>query len=153
MVSERIKNPINLFSFLLWSMAALFIFVIALVWICIDYGFDWFAVIICAIPSTLFFIIIPCKIDIIDRPREVEVIESGIILYLRMGRKKMFVPWSGITAVNHAPFNSDTNRSNEQNSFLRIKGEIRYTVTGKIAEVIRDKYRTQLGQYPLNQRI
>lgn len=50
-------------------------------------GFDRFAVAIAIAIGPFAFIMLPGHPEFVERPKEVEVTDSGVILYRRLGRK------------------------------------------------------------------
>lgn len=145
------NNPINFRTIAIYGPIFVGAPVIGFIWIFLDDGFDWFAVAIAIAIGFFAFLMVPGRIEFFDRPKAVEMTDSGVVLHQRFGRKTVFVPWSGISAINHRLVESDKRNWNTLDSYLRRSADDRrFTFSWQIAEAVRESYRDKVGYYPPN---
>ena len=145
-----LSNPTNHGIIKMWGFIAISIFIVGNLWILFEDGFSWLGITVGAIVSFFIFMMVPGKLELIDRPRSVEVTDTGVILHQKLGRKSVFVPWSEISRISHAVVEPSERNWNTVDSFLGVSDNKRYTLNWKIAEVIRESYRNKMGRYPPN---
>jgi hypothetical protein len=144
------KNPINRGTVLTWTLLAGSIFVVGNLWIYFEDGFDWFGIIAGTIIAAFVFLMVPGRLEFIGRPKEVEVTDKGVILYQKFGRKPVIALWSEVMRVNHALIEPDKRRGHLTDSFVGVAGKKMYTIHWQIGEIIREKYKANIGCYPPN---
>lgn len=152
MTNERIENPVNYVTMVNFSPIFVGGPLIGFIWICLEHGFDWFAIAIAATLGIIAFFLIPGRLEFTERPKEVEVMDSGVILYQRFGRKPVSVPWSGIFRISHDIIEPSKRNWDARNSYLFITEKKTYTLDRQIAEIVRERYRQHMGYYPPNRK-
>lgn len=151
MVTNRMKNPVNVRSMAIWSIPGTLGALIGFIWIYLESGFDWFAFSVTALLLLIYFMALPGRIELIDRPKAVEVTDHGVTLYQRLGRKPVFLPWESMVDISHLLSRSGEKVPIGRNSYLMLNDKGKgYTVDWNVAEVVREEFRKQFGYYPPN---
>lgn len=146
---NMVTNPINRREIAYSTILPIGIFIFGWLWIYLEYGFKLYSVVIGLAVALFVFMIIGIRTEIYDRPKEVEVIDAGIVLHQRLGRKPVFAPWSDISKVSHMMV-IKPGKESRTNSYLGVLDKKRYTITREIAAIIRERYRERFGVYPFN---
>jgi len=151
---EKFKNHRDRAHIIMFSTISFLGFIIGFIWIYAEDGFDWFAIIFgCIIFLFILFSTVILS-EYIERPKEIEVTEDGITLIYQSWRRKRNVTWVQIDKINHRLFEQYKNDCSKVDSGLFIKGMKGYAlVNWNIAEVLREKYKVHIGNYPRNEVI
>lgn len=147
---QRHANPSNPREIATFGLLAVAGFTLGSLWIFLEDGFEWLAVTIGVVLALFVFIMTAGRVELVDRPREVEVSDSGVVLHQRFGRKPVFLSWLDVTGVSHALVDMGKWNLGTTSSYIRASGKRRYTVTRHIGEAVRERYRAQVGRYPPN---
>lgn len=102
-------------------------------WIYSEDGFNWSAVIICAVIAFFFILMTVGRIEIIERPKEVEVTDMEIILHQRLGRRSIHLPWPAMLKLNLPPLKSGIMGWNTRNGYLFVTEKKAYTLDRRVA--------------------
>lgn len=153
-MADKFKNYRDKTHIIMFSTIALLVFVISNVWIYAESGFSWLGIITGGAVSLLILFSTVIISEFIQRPNEIEVTDNGITLIYQSWRRKKYVPWIQIERINHRSFEQCENNCSKVDSSLYIKGTKGYAlVNWKIAELIREKYKVHIGDYPRNEVI
>jgi hypothetical protein len=144
------SNPVNVREIKLWASAGIAIFIFSNLWIFAEDGFQLFGIFIGSIIAIFLFIYGVGYSELIDRPKEVEVTDSGIILYRKLGRKPFFIPWAGICKLNYGILKPSEVGWHNMDSYLFISKKKSMPIIRPIAEEIRERYKGEFGHYPSN---
>jgi hypothetical protein len=148
-MAEKFKNHWNKTFIIVFSTISLLGFIISFLWIYIEDGFDWFGIIVCIAVSLAVFFSTVILIEVIQRPKEIEVTDDGITLIYQTWRRKRYVPWVQIDKLNHGSIKQSEVTWTSVDSGLFVKGMKGYAlINWQIAEVIRERYKSHIGVYP-----
>jgi hypothetical protein len=151
MGSERMNNPVNHKSIVVFGLLTTAALALGFVWIYGEDGFNWSAVIICATIAFFFLSMTVGRLEFIERPREVELSTSGIVLHQRLGRRSVHLPWSAMQKLNIPPSKPSIMGWNTNNCYLFVTEKKAYTLDRKIAEAVMDRYRSVTGRHMVNE--
>jgi hypothetical protein len=138
-------------SFIIWGFLALIVFTAGNVWAYLEYGFDWFSIVIGAAIALFIFVMTAGRLEFIGRPREVDIIASGIVLHQRLGRRPVDLPWTAMLKLNLPPVKHGLIGWNTSNGYLFVTEKKAYTLDRNVAEAIIDRYRSETGRYLENE--
>lgn len=144
------SNPVNVGEIKIWAVTGIAGCIVSNLWIFAEDGFQLFGILIGSIIAIFLFIYGVGCTEFIDRPKEVEVTDSGIILYRKLGRKPLFIPWAGICKLNYGILKPSEVGWHNIDSYLFISKKKCMPIIRPIAEEIRERYKGEFGHYPPN---
>lgn len=131
MADIRILNPTNKTEVFLSGLISISILAVGNIWIYLEDGFDWTGIIIGIVVALFVFLRIGGRLEIFTRPKEVEFIDSDIVLHQRLWRRPVFVPWSDVSRVSHMVVIKPSKGGKVINSYLGVVEKKRYTSPGR----------------------
>lgn len=152
MSDTLLKNPVNRGIIGLWGGICLSGILLSNLLIIAEHGFSWLGMTIGIVLAIIILICVPWRLEFLWRPTEVEIVDAGIVLHQRYGRKPLFVPWSDIRMLNIHPVDPALDhRWHAKDGYLFLNTQKRfYPMKWSIAMMVREEYREHVGRYPLN---
>jgi hypothetical protein len=153
LLNQIMDNPVNNSVVAFGSAIGLAGLIMGNLWAYVDGLFDWFSIGVGIVIALLVFMAVPGRMEIIGRPKRVEVTDTGAIMHQKLGRKPVFVPWSAIVKLNFRPCAPSERTWTSRDGFLFVTEKKSFTLNWKIAEAIRERYWAQYGRYPPNESV
>ena len=153
LLNQIMDNPVNTSIVAFGSAIGLAGLIMGNLWAYVDGLFDWFSIAVGVVLALMVFMAVPGRMEIIGRPKRVEVTDAGAIMHQRLGRKSVFVPWSAILRLNFWPCAPSERNWITRDATLFVTEKKRFTLDWKIAEAIRERYWAQYGRYPPNESV
>lgn len=152
-MNQIMDNPINTSIVALWSTVGLTVLIVGNLWAYVDGLFDWFSIALGVVLALIAFMAVAGRLEIIERPKRVEVTDTGAIMHQKLGRKPVFVPWSAILRLNFWPCAPSERTWDIRDGILFVTEKKSFTLDWRIAEAIRERYWVQYGRYPPNESV
>jgi hypothetical protein len=88
--------------------------------------------------------------EIVYRPRRVEIIDSGVLVYRRFWIGRKTIPWDNIVAISvYIGDPADAGPRFLRLAYIYLSKNTRYSITPQIAFAIREAYKAKYGEYPM----
>jgi hypothetical protein len=105
---------------------------------------------IVALMALILFYLFVGREEIAQRPKEVEIVDTGVVLHRRLLPGRKMVPWEEILSVNiYLGDPSKVGQEYLRDAYLWLKNERHYLITRPTALAMREAYRSRFGSYPL----
>ena len=152
--SSIFPNPINLKNSLKWIIFSGLGPLVAIIWIFVEgTTIDLVIIGIVIMIFLLTYYWMDGRFEINHRPRSVEIVESGVILHQRFGRKDVSVRWENIMSISVFIGNPiELKTAFLRDATLWLNNKSYYKIERSIALVVREDYKEKNGKYPMRGR-
>lgn len=152
MADTLLKNPVNRGTVGLWGGICTSGIILSNLLIIAEHGFSWLGVAIGLVLALIVLIYVPWRLEFLWRPTAVEIVDAGVVLHQRYGRKPLFIPWSDIRMLNVHPVDPAVDRRwHAKDGYLFLNAQKRfYPMKWAIAMTVREAYREHMGRDPSN---
>jgi hypothetical protein len=149
--SQKFYNPIwwpGVIHGVMWASGMI---IVMWLWIILDGTPIHIIIVLVSIPLWLLcFYATGFGSEIVYRPRFIQIVETGVVLHHRIGRKVEEIPWSKILDVTIP--NKKGPLESGRDGWLGISKRKRWNVHIPILIQIKEKYIEKMGRVPINYR-